>query len=251
MIGGKLPITRLKSRSRSNFKLDRKISIRSRNFDRDHDRDRGDCDQTQPWFQPEKWPVPSSEGSTTIFVSVRTAAARQSSQHAKEVNLFRHSTRHNSISPSKPAAMLIRHRLDDMSTRTSRRNRGHHRSREPHFSCWIALISSSEELKVKQRAQTTRSPRPVTASTRKLSSQSASVHFVSGRRLQVYCLVTLVSFHHMAQLLPSFLPKERYCHRFTLPRLSRVWSCLQRLHRSVSPAKSLRLIVIATSLWRP
>ena len=50
MIGGKLPITRLKSRSRSNFKLDRKISIRSRNCNRDHDRDRGDCDQTQPWL---------------------------------------------------------------------------------------------------------------------------------------------------------------------------------------------------------
>ena len=132
-------------------------------------------------FQPEKWPVTSSLNSTNMSAPVRTAAARLPSQHAKEVNLFRHSPRRNSSSPS----VLIRHRLNDMSTRTSRRNRGHHRSKELHFSCWIALTSSPEELKVKQSAQTTRSPRPVTASTRKLSSQSASVHFVSSRRLQV------------------------------------------------------------------
>ena len=35
-----------------------------------------------------------------------------------------------------------------MSTQTSRRNRGHRRSREPHFSFRISLMSSSEELKV-------------------------------------------------------------------------------------------------------
>ena len=78
-------------------------------------------------------------------------------------------------------------------------------------------MSSSEELKVssielKQRAQTTRWPRPVTASARKLSSQSTPVYFVSSRRLQVYRLVTLVSLHRMAPLLSSFLLKKGCCH---------------------------------------
>ena len=50
----------------------------------------------------------------SMSVSFRTSAARLPSQHAKILNVLLHSTHRNLSSPSKQAAVLIRHRLDDM-----------------------------------------------------------------------------------------------------------------------------------------